>query len=47
MSMMPGPLTGGWKDAWPLAPALPRKVWIKQPRPTIQTQETTQIIQVA
>jgi putative transposase len=31
----------------PLAPALPRKVWINQPRPTIQTQEATQIIQVA
>jgi putative transposase len=31
----------------PLAPALPRKVWINQPRPTIQTQELTQIIQVA
>ena len=31
----------------PLAPALPRKVWINQPRPTIQTQEGTQIIQVA
>ena len=31
----------------PLAPALPRKVWINQPRPTIQTQEDTQIIQVA
>ena len=31
----------------PLAPALPRKVWINQPRPTIQTQEMTQIIQVA
>jgi len=31
----------------PLAPPLPRKVWINQPRPTIQTQEATQIIQVA
>jgi putative transposase len=31
----------------PLAPALPRKVWINQPRPTIQTQKATQIIQVA
>ncbi len=31
----------------PLAPALPRRVWINQPRPTIQTQEDTQIIQVA
>ena len=31
----------------PLAPALPHKVWINQPRPTIQTQELTQIIQVA
>jgi putative transposase len=31
----------------PLAPALPGKVWINQPRPTIQTQEMTQIIQVA
>ena len=31
----------------PLAPALPHKVWINQPRPTIQTQEMTQIIQVA
>jgi putative transposase len=31
----------------PLAPALPRRVWINQPRPAIQTQEDTQIIQVA
>jgi putative transposase len=31
----------------PLAPALPRKVWINQPRPTIQSQETAGINQAA
>ena len=31
----------------PLAPALPAKVWINQPRATIQIQEVTQINQVA
>ena len=38
---------GRFPHGRPLAPALPRKVWINQPRPTIQTQEVTQIIQVA
>jgi putative transposase len=31
----------------PIAPALPRKVWINQPRPTIQSQETAGINQAA
>lgn len=31
----------------PRAPVLPRKVWINQPRPTIQSQETAGINQAA
>jgi transposase InsO family protein len=38
---------GRFRGRRPLAPALPGKVWINQPRPTIQSQETAGINQAA